>query len=323
MATKLLDQVRETVRLKHLSRRTEDAYVRWIRRYVLFHDKRHPSTLGAAEVRAFLSHLAVQENVAASTQNQALAALLFLYTHVLEQDLGHIADVVRAKKPKRLPVVLTREETRRVLGEMDGPCHLIASLLYGGGLRLLEALRLRTKDIDFERREVVVRDGKGQKDRVTVLPDQLAAPLTEHLRRTQDLHRRDLAEGFGEVYLPHALERKYPNAARSWGWQYVFPARTRSEDPRSGRIRRHHLSESTMQRAMRDAVRRSGTAKPASCHTLRHSFATHLLEDGYDIRTVQELLGHADVRTTMIYTPTCLIVAAGAYGAPWTSRSEL
>jgi integron integrase len=299
---KLLDQVRTTLRMQHKSLRTEHAYVGWIRRFVAFHGMRHPAELGAAEVREFLSHLATENNVAASTQNQALAALLFLYRHVLEQPLPRIQDVVRARRPRRLPVVLTQAEVGAVLAELDGTLHVAASLLYGAGLRLLECLRLRTKDVDFAAGQILVRDGKGQKDRVTMLPNQLREPLEFHLRKVRLLHEEDLRAGHGEVYLPGALAKKYPQAARSWGWQYVFPAAQRSRDPRSAAVRRHHLSESVLQRAVKRAVRRAGIDKAASCHTLRHSFATHLLEAGYDIRTVQELLGHEDVRTTMIYT---------------------
>ncbi|HQE93532.1 MAG TPA: integron integrase [Anaerolineae bacterium] len=298
---KLLDQVRDVLRLKHYSIRTEEAYTAWIRRFILFHHKRHPREMGAAEINAFLTHLAVEQNVAASTQNQALAALLFLYREVLHQDLGPV-EPVRAQKPQRLPVVLTREEVRQVFAQMSGLHLLMAQLLYGTGIRLMECVRLRVKDVDFARREIFIRDGKGEKDRVTMLPESLIAPLQEHLKQVQALHQRDLAAGYGAVYLPYALERKCPNAAREWGWQYVFPATQLSVDPRSGVTRRHHLDESVLQKAVRAAVQKTGIAKPASCHTFRHSFATHLLESGQDIRTVQELLGHADVKTTMIYT---------------------
>ena len=298
---KLLDQVRDVLRLKHYSIRTENAYVDWIRRFILFHHRRHPSEMGAPEVQAFLTHLAVKENVAASTQNQALSALLFLYREVLHQDLGPI-NALRAQKPKRLPTVLTREEVRRVITQMSGTHRLMAQLLYGAGLRLMECLRLRVKDIDFEYKTITVRDGKGEEDRVTMLPNSLIAPLQEHLQRVKRLHEEDLAKGYGAVYLSDALERKYPTANRDWLWQYVFPSDRLSVDPRSGVVRRHHLSESNLQRAVRQAAQKAGLQKRVTCHTLRHSFATHLLENGYDIRTVQELLGHKDVRTTMIYT---------------------
>jgi integron integrase len=298
---KLLDQVRDTLRLKHYSIRTENSYVDWIRRYILFHNKRHPREMGAPEVQAFLTHLAVKENVAASTQNQALSALLFLYREVLHKDLGPI-DALRAQKPKRLPTVLTKDEVRKVIGNLSGTHRLMASLLYGSGLRLMECLRLRVKDVDFARRAIIVRDGKGEQDRVTMLPESLIAPLQEHLQRVKRLHEEDLAKGYGSVYLPDALDRKYPNASREWIWQYVFPSDHLSTDPRSGVVRRHHLDESGLQKAVRAAARAAGINKRVTCHTFRHSFATHLLENGYDIRTVQELLGHKDVKTTMIYT---------------------
>ena len=301
-APKLLDQVRGKIRLKHYSIRTEQAYVDWIRRFILFFGKRHPRDLGAAEVEQFLTHLAVEGNVAASTQSQAKSALLFLYREVLDNELPWLDNVERAKVPKRLPVVLTREEVMAVLTRLEGTHWLVASLLYGTGLRIMEALRLRVKDVEFSRKEILVRDGKGFKDRVTMLPAALAAPLAEHLKRVKALHEQDLAAGRGAVYLPYALERKYPGAARDWAWQYVFPSAGLSEDPRTGIVRRHHLQDQAVQRAMRQAVRDAGVDKPATPHTLRHSFATHLLEGGYDIRTVQELLGHADVSTTMIYT---------------------
>lgn len=299
---KLLDQVRSAIRLKHYSLRTEEAYVSWVRRFVLFHEMRHPAEMGEEHVRTFLSHLATEENVAAATQNQALSALLFLYGRVLGQPLGEIVDGVRARKSRKLPVVFTKEEARAVLGRMEGTPRLAASILYGAGLRLMECLRLRVKDVDFGRGEILVRDGKGAKDRPAVLPTTLRKPLREHLVRVRSLHEKDLAQGFGEVYLPYAFARKSAGAPRSWSWQYVFPSPRRSTDPRSGEVRRHHLSESVLQKAVRDAVRGAGVHKPGSCHTFRHSFATHLLEAGYDIRTVQELLGHKDVRTTMIYT---------------------
>ena len=299
---KLLDQVRAKIRLKHYSIRTEQAYVDWIRRYILFHGKRHPQDMGKPEVEQFLSHLAVERNVAAATQNQALSAILFLYKEVLEKDIGRLDDMERAKRPARLPVVLTAAEVRAVLAHLGGRHRLMANLLYGAGLRLMECVRLRVKDLDFEYQQITVRDGKGQQDRLTLLPEALIASLQTHLVDVRILHEQDLREGFGNVYLPFALERKYPNAGREWGWQYVFPASKRSSDPRSNIKRRHHLDEQALQRAFKIAVRASGIAKPASCHSLRHSFATHLLMAGYDIRTVQELLGHKDVSTTMIYT---------------------
>ncbi len=299
---RLLDQVRERCRVKHYSIRTERRYVDWIRRFILFHDKRHPAGMGAREVEAFLTHLAVNRNVAPSTQNQALSALLFLYKEVLEIELPWLDGVTRAKKPARLPVVLTAAEVRNVLAHLDGTHHLVASLLYGAGLRLMEAIRLRVKDVDFERREITVRNGRGGKDRRTMLPRSLIAPLQQQLDRVSILHAQDLRDKMAPVYLPYALVRKYPNAGHELAWQYLFPARKPSCDPRSGVIRRHHLNEKGFQRAIKRAVREAGLAKPASSHTLRHSFATHLLESGYDIRTVQELLGHQDVKTTQIYT---------------------
>jgi integron integrase len=298
---KLLDQVRDAARLKHYSIRTEQAYVNWIKRYILFHNIRHPKEMGNSEIEVFLTHLAVKENVAASTQNQALSALLFLYREVLRQELGPI-DALRAQKPKRLPTVLTREEVHRVLAQLSGTRRLMAQLLYGSGLRLMECMRLRVKDVDFGQHQIVVRDGKGNRDRVTMLPESLVTPLQEHLLRVKRLHDEDLARGHGAVYLPYALERKYPNANREWIWQYVFPSERLSKDPRSGVMRRHHLHESSLQKAVRNAAKRAGLNKHVTCHTFRHSFATHLLENGYDIRTVQELLGHKDVKTTMIYT---------------------
>lgn len=299
---RLLDQVRESIRLRHYSRRTEEAYVRWVLRFVKFHGKRHPGELGAIEIEEFLSHLATRRRVAAATQNQALNALVFLYREVLGEPFPDLDEVVRAKRAKRLPVVLTRDEARAVLDLLSGPPALVAGLLYGAGLRLLEALRLRVKDLGFAEHQLVIRDGKGMKDRVSVLPARLSDPLRLHLDQVRVTHRTDLAAGKGSVYLPDALASKYPSAASSWGWQWVFPAPRLSRDPRSGEIRRHHVHETTIQKAVRRAVGEAGIVKPASCHTFRHSFATHLLEDGYDIRTVQELLGHADVRTTMIYT---------------------
>lgn len=299
---KLLDQVRDKVRVKHYSIRTETQYIHWIKRFIFFNDKQHPRDLGAAEVEAFLTHLAVAGNVSASTQNQALSALLFLYREVLAIDLPWMDTMVRAKKPQRLPVVLSRSEVTRVLERMEGVYSLLGRLLYGTGMRLMECCRLRVKDIDFERREILIRDGKGGKDRVTMLPDVLILPLQEHLTKRRRLYEDDLSKGLAEVFLPDALDKKYPNAGHEWAWQYVFSSGSYSIDPRSGRERRHHIDEKLLQRAMKRAVAASGVVKLATPHTLRHSFATHLLESGYDIRTVQELLGHSDVSTTMIYT---------------------
>lgn len=298
----LLGQVRSTIRLRHYSIRTEEAYVNVIRRFILYHRKRHPREMGADEIRQYLSHLATDGNVAASTQNVALAALLFLYREVLLIDLPLIEGVERAKRPRRIPVVLTVEEIKRVRAELTGTHHLMASLLYGAGLRLMECVRLRVKDLDFYYRQIIVRDGKGEKDRRTILPQPLIGPLRHHLARVRLQHEEDVRLGCGRVYLPYALERKYPQAATEWVWQYVFPAARLSVDPRTGERRRHHASEDRLQRAVKRAIKKAGVDKRASCHTLRHSFATHLLEDGYDIRTIQELLGHADISTTMIYT---------------------
>lgn len=299
---RLLDQVRDRLRVKHYSYRTETQYLQWIRRFILFHGKRHPLDMGAAEIEAFLTHLAVVGNVAASTQNQALAALLFLYREVLLMGAPWLDKVVRAKRPKHLPVVLTQQEVRAVLGRMDGVYALLAALLYGSGMRLMECLRLRVKDVDFERCEILVRDGKGAKDRVTMLPERVVDDLRRHLRQRRVLFEEDRQLGKAAVYLPFALARKYPQAATEWSWQYIFPSGSFSIDPRSGEERRHHLDEKLLQRAMKRAVQQAGVNKPATPHTLRHSFATHLLASGYDIRTVQDLLGHADVSTTMIYT---------------------
>jgi len=299
---KLLDRLRAEIRVRHYSLRTEQAYVDWARRFILFHNKRHPKEMGAGELRNFLSHLAVDRNVSASTQNQAKSALLFLYREVLAIELPWLDEVIFAKTAKRLPVVLTQVETRDLLNATSGTMGLVAALLYGTGMRLLEGLRLRVKDVEFTRREIIVREGKGNKDRVTVLPENLILPLKAHLEKVKALHESDLAAGFGEVFLPDALAVKYPNAAKAWGWQFVFPSPVRSTDPRSGVERRHHVYETSVQRAVREASRLAGIHKPVTPHVLRHSFATHLLQAGYDIRTVQELLGHKDVQTTMIYT---------------------
>jgi integron integrase len=297
----LLDQVRDAIRLKHYSYRTEQSYVGWIRRYILFHNKQHPKDMGGAEVEAFLTHLAVEGHVSASTQNQAFSALLFLYRNVLNQELGAL-DAVRAKRSNYLPTVLTKGEVRSVLQHLSGVHGLVIRVLYGSGLRLNEGLSLRVKDIDFAQRQIVARDTKGNESRVTMLPDSLIEPLQEHLGKVKRLHQLDLDQGYGSVYLPFALERKHPHADRAWIWQFVFPSPGRSRDPRSGVIRRHHLHESGVQRSLKQAVQAVQIPKRVRCHTFRHRFATHLLEDGYDIRTVQELLGHKDVKTTMIYT---------------------
>ena len=299
---KLLDRVRAVARVRHLSLRTEQAYSDWIRRFILFHRKRHPEEMGVEEIKQFLSHLAVEGSVSASTQNVALCALLFLYRDVLQVELPYVEGITRAKRPVRIPVVFTRQEAERLLKQLTGTYGLIVGLLYGSGLRLMEAVRLRVKDLDFEYMEILVRDGKGEQDRRTILPRPLCEPLRHQLERVRLLHEQDLREGFGEVYLPYALERKYPNAAREWAWQYVFPSAKLSADPRSGVTRRHHASSDSVQREVKRAIRLSGITKHGGCHTLRHSFATHMLEDGYDLRTIQELLGHADVRTTQIYT---------------------
>ncbi|WP_424683160.1 integron integrase [Frateuria sp. YIM B11624] len=298
----MLDQVRQRIRRLGLARRTEEAYVGWTRRFILANDKRHPTEMGAPEIERFLTSLAVDGSVSASTQNQALSALLFLYKQVLGVELPWLDGIERAKKPQRLPVVLTRPEIAALLGELTGTPWLMASLLYGAGLRLMECVRLRVKDVDFGKGELIVRQGKGGKDRHTMLPGTLVAPLQAQMEEARRIHQRDLDAGFGRVWLPDALVRKYPRANAEWGWQYVFPASVRSCDPRDGEERRHHLDESRLQRAVKQARVRAGLAKPATCHTLRHSFATHLLEDGYDLRTIQELLGHADVSTTQIYT---------------------
>lgn len=299
---RLLDQVRERICVLHYSRSTEKTYLHWIKFYIHFHHLRHPKDMGAPEVEAFLSHLATDRDVAAGTQNQAMHAILFLYKQVLGIDLPWLDGITRAKPSKRLPVVLTQGEAQRLLAATRGTPGLVVRLLYGTGMRLMEGLRLRVKDIDFERNQITIRGGKGDKDRVTMLPASIVPDLRAHIAQRRAWHDKDLALGKADVELPHALERKYPNAGREWGWQYIFAAADYSTDPRTGVIRRHHIHEKTIQRHVKDAARRAGIDKPAHPHTLRHSFATHLLEAGYDIRTVQELLGHSDVATTMIYT---------------------
>jgi integron integrase len=307
----LFEVVRQKIRTRHLALRTEQAYLHWVRRYVKFHGRRHPREMGAAEVEAFLTHLAVDAKVGASTQNQALQALLFLYRQVLDVDLPWLENVTRASRPRRLPVVLSAAEVRAVLAELDGACWLIASLLYGSGLRLMEAHRLRVKDLVMERGELIVRDAKGGKDRVTVLPESVASPLRRHLAKLLDRFKRQRKLKEPGVWLAGALARKYPLAPVQWGWQWVFPAASLCKDAYTGELVRHHQHEKILQRAVRTAVHKAGILQPASCHTFRHCFATHLLEAGQDIRTVQELLGHADVRTTMIYTH---VLGKGAMG---------
>jgi integron integrase len=298
---KLLDSVRIAIRVRNYSHRTEEAYVGWVKRFIVFHGNRPPETMGAFHVQQFVDDLVIRRRVSASTQNQAIGGILFLYKEVLNKDIGWIANITRAKKPVRVPVVLSRHEVKTVLDGLKGVQRLMASLLYGAGLRLSECIDLRVKDIDFEREQVIVRGGKGGKDRVTVLPRSIREPLERHLERVRKLHERDRASQIRATF-PMALEHKYPNAALEWGWQYVFPGASLFVDKETGEFRRHHVHESVLQRAVKEAVRKSGIAKPATCHTFRHSFATHLLESGYDIRTVQKLLGHKDVRTTMIYT---------------------
>ncbi len=298
---KLLDQVRGILRREHYAIRTENAYVHWIKRFILFHNKRHPSEMGKAEIEVFLTDLAKDQNVTASTQNQAFSAIIFLYKRVLGQKIEGI-NAVRATKPARLPVVMTKEETATLIVAIPDVHQLVAKLLYGSGIRLMESLRLRIKDIDFDQHQIIVHNGKGNKHRRTMLPKSLYQPLQEHLQHVKLIHDKDLTDGYGNVYLPYALERKYPNANREWGWQYVFPAPSLSTDPCTSITRRHHLGERSVQQAVRKAVKLVGFSKHVTCHTFRHSFATHLLLEGYDIRTVQELLGHKDIRTTMIYT---------------------
>jgi len=299
---KLLDRLREALRSRHYSRRTEQTYCHLVRRFIFFHNVRHPAEMAEPEINAFLTHLAVKEKVSASTQNQALSALLFLYRNVIGREVGELGDVIRAHKPRRLPAVMTRDEVKAVLSSLSSDKWLMASLMYGAGLRLMECLRLRIQDIDFSRNEILVRDGKGAKDRITMLPESLKGPLQDHLKRVKEVHDRDLAAGWGRVLMPDALDRKYPNAPKEWRWQWVFPQDNRWRNHETGEEGRHHVHESIIQKAVSGAVKKAGLVKRATCHTFRHSFATHLIESGYDIRTVQELLGHKDVKTTMIYT---------------------
>ncbi len=299
---KLLDQLRQALRARHYSPRTEETYVLLVKRFVFHHHLKHPKEMGEADINAFLTHLAVERKVSASTQNQALCALLFLYRHVIGREVGNLGEVIRARRPKRLPVVLTRTEVKAVLAELAGDKWLMASLLYGAGLRLMECLRLRIQDIDFARNEIMVRDGKGAKDRITMLPASLKPHLQAQLGKVKAVHAKDLADGWGRVQMPDALDRKYPNAAKEWRWQWVFPQEKRWRDRKTGDEGRHHTHETVLQRAVKEAVWKAGLIKRIGCHTFRHSFATHLLETGYDIRTIQELLGHKDVSTTMIYT---------------------
>jgi len=299
---KLLDQLSDAIRAKHYSLRTEQTYIDWCRRYILFHNKRHPKDMGLPEIRDFITHLATERNLAASSQNQALSAIIFLYRHVLLIELEFPTDVIRAKKPDRLPTVLSKEEALAVIRQMEGATKLMAQLLFGSGLRLMECIRLRIKDIDFTNHQIIVRDGKGEHDRSVPLPETILPDLKAQIQQVRAIHNQDLKDGFGEVHLPYALDRKYPSAPREFAWQYLFPATKRSTDPQSGKTMRHHLDETVLQRAVKNAVRLARLDKPVSPHTFRHSFATHLLQNGYDIRTVQELLGHKDVKTTMIYT---------------------
>ena len=299
---KLLEQLRNELRIRHYSKRTEEAYTTWIKKFVRFNNDRHPAEMGEKEIPDFLTSLAVRDNMSASSQNQALCAIIFLYKNVLKKEAGNLENIIWAKMPKRLPVVLAREEVKKILNELSGVNHITASLLYGTGMRLLECLRLRIADVDFIRNEIIIRAAKGNKDRRTMLPEILKEPLKAHIAKVKNLHESDLKKGYGSVYLPYALERKYPNASKEWKWQYIFPSSTLSVDLQSNILRRHHQHESMLQKAVREAVIKAKINKKASCHTFRHSFATHLLEDGYDIRTVQELLGHESITTTMIYT---------------------
>ncbi len=312
---KLVDQIRNVIRMKHYSFSTERTYLIWIRRYLAFHRMRHPRDMGSAEIEEFLSNLAIKDKVSASTQNQAFNAILFLYRDVLHVDLDESIQAVRAKKPARIPLVMSRDEVKKVLEATSGTSRLVAGMLYGCGLRLMEGCRLRVKDIDFAMNQITIHQGKGHKDRVVMLPGKLVAPLKEQLMHAKAIHERDLAAGYGSVLLPFALDRKYTNASKQWGWQFVFPARELSKDPRTGMIGRHHIYPTTIQKAVKKAIALAGILKPVSCHSFRHSFATHLLEDGYDIRTVQDLLGHKSLDTTMIYTHV-MNKGAGAVKSP-------
>lgn len=299
---KLLDQLREALRVRHYSRSTEATYIHWVKRFIFFHHVRHPREMAEPEINAFLTHLALKENVSASTQNQALCAIIFLYRYVLEKKIGDLGEVIRARKPVRLPVVMTKDEVKSVLDCLTGDKRLIACLMYGAGLRLMECLRLRVQDVDFNLNQIIVRDGKGNKDRITMFPAIAKKPLAEHLSNIKKIHEADIAKGFGRVFMPYALARKYPGASKEWVWQWIFPQETLWCNKETGERGRHHIDESLVQKSVKDAVTKTGVAKRATCHTFRHSFATHLLEDGYDIRTIQELLGHKDLKTTMIYT---------------------
>lgn len=299
---KLLDQLREALRSRHYSRNTETTYVHWVKRFIFFHHVRHPQEMAEPEINAFLTHLAVKDHVSASTQNQALCALIFLYRYVLEKKTGDLGEVIRARKPKRLPVVMTKSEVKTVLDNLVGDKWLMAYLMYGSGLRLMECLRLRVQDVDFNLNQIIVRDGKGNKNRITMFPASIKKASAEHLNNVKKIHAEDIAKGFGRVLMPDALIRKYPNASKEWRWQWIFPQETLWHNKVTGERGRHHIDESIVQKAVKNAVTEAGLVKRATCHTFRHSFATHLLEDGYDIRTVQELLGHKDLKTTMIYT---------------------
>lgn len=308
---KLLTQLSQAMRSRHYSRKTESTYIHWIKRFIFFHHVRHPKDMAEPEINAYLTHLAVKEHVSSSTQNQALCAIIFLYKYVLNRKIGDIGEVIRAKQSRYIPVVMTKDEVKAVVGNLTGDKKLMISLMYGTGLRLMECLRLRVQDIDFGRNEITVRDGKGAKDRITMLPESLKEPLRQHLVKTKSVHESDIKDGWGYVLMPYALDRKYPNAPRDWRWQWVFPQEKRWKNTKTGEQGRHHVHETLLQKAVKEAVMKSGIAKRIGCHTFRHSFATHLLENGYDIRTIQELLGHKDISTTMIYTH---VLSKGGHG---------